>query len=82
MTYSREQIEHLINQEVDKLPASAVQDETRFVATRLLETDVSLNQQQIDALANSLQYVNKLDVKQSMISTVNLLTELGVFTAR
>lgn len=76
--FTREQIEGFINAEVNSVPVEVIQAETKFVGERLLQAGISLNQSQIDALANSLQYVNKLDMKQSMISTVNLLTKLGV----
>ena len=76
--FTREQIEGFINAEVNSVPVEVIQAETKFVGERLLQAGISLNQSQIDALANSLQYVNKLDMKQSMVSTVNLLTKLGV----
>ncbi|WP_235019225.1 hypothetical protein [Pediococcus acidilactici] len=81
MQLSNEQIMKLIDKHMDAAwTEESIQAEMKYVASNIQNSsDTQLNQEQINALANSLQYINKVTTKQTLITLFNVFTEMGIF---
>ncbi|NRD13609.1 hypothetical protein [Pediococcus acidilactici] len=81
MQFSNEQIMKLIDKHMDATwTEESIQAEMKYVASNIQNSsDTQLNQEQINALANSLQYINKITTKQTLITLFNVFTEMGIF---
>lgn len=80
---NNEDVMKLVNKETDHVwTDDSLTAEFHFVANELGKVGIRIqSQEQSDALTRILEMINKATTKQSLIATINLLTDLNVLHA-